>query len=176
MKKIKPLILKLKDNSYPKRKILYERLIVRAIIIKDDKLVFTKYHRDDIFANGSFIETCGGGVETNEYLIDALKREIQEELGYKIEVICLLGLINDYYNLINRKNIIYYYLVRVISKTNSNRLEHEIRYDLKEQILTYEEALNEYEIRKEDKYGSLLYQREIPILKKYKEYINKSIN
>ena len=37
------------------------------------------------------IETAGGGVEEGEDLIAAIKRELKEELGAEVEVVCKIG-------------------------------------------------------------------------------------
>ncbi len=48
--------------------------------------------RDDIFRDGVFIETAGGGVEEGESTEEAIHRELKEELGVKVEVLCKIGL------------------------------------------------------------------------------------
>ena len=41
------------------------------------------------------------------------KRELKEELGADVEVVCKIGVVSDYYNLIHRHNINNYFLCRV---------------------------------------------------------------
>ena len=58
----------------------------------------------------TLIETSGGGVEKGEDLLVAIERELKEELGAKVEILCKIGVVSDYYNLIHRHNINNYYL------------------------------------------------------------------
>ena len=70
---------------------------------------FVRVVRDDIFGNGAFIETAGGGVETGETPEEAIHRELKEELGASVEVLCKVGTVNDYYNQIHRHNVNHYF-------------------------------------------------------------------
>jgi len=56
---------------------------VRAIIIKDDKLLTIKRSKQDLV----YFVFPGGGVEQGEDLETAIKRECKEELGVEIKVI-----------------------------------------------------------------------------------------
>ena len=56
---------------------------VRAIIIKDDKLLTIKRSKQDLV----YFVFPGGGVEQGEDLETAMKRECKEELGVEIKVI-----------------------------------------------------------------------------------------
>lgn len=64
------------------------RVAVRAIIIKDGKLlcVRQKHYDGGIITDTDFWCTPGGGVDVGEALIPALKREIIEELGPEPEI------------------------------------------------------------------------------------------
>ena len=66
-----------------------------------------------ICGQATIIETAGGGVEEGEELQDAIKKELKEELGVKVDVICKIGVVSDYYNLIHRHNINNYFLCKV---------------------------------------------------------------
>ena len=57
--------------------------------------------RDDDFGKATIIETSGGGVEKGEDLQAAVCRELKEELGAEVEIICKIGVVNDFYNLIH---------------------------------------------------------------------------
>jgi len=57
--------------------------IVNAIILKDDKVLTVKRNQQPW--RGMYW-LPGGHVENDEENIDALKREIKEELGFDIEV------------------------------------------------------------------------------------------
>ena len=56
------------------------RLNVRAIIIKNDKVLLNE------FDNGGYYNIPGGGVEVGETLKDAVAREVLEESGYSVFV------------------------------------------------------------------------------------------
>ena len=55
-----------------------ERLAVRAVIVKDDKLLMIKSQK-----NGDY-KFPGGGVEKNESHEEALVREVEEESGFRL--------------------------------------------------------------------------------------------
>lgn len=152
----------------------HDRYIVRAIVFDDDGyFYFVRADRDDIFAKAVVIETSGGGVEGDENLEDAIKRELIEELGAEVQVICKLGVVSDYYNLIHRHNINNYFLCRVISFGEKHLTEDEIeKYHLSTLKLRYDEAVAEYERCKNSKLGRLIANRELPILMKAKELID----
>ena len=102
----------------------------------------------------------------------AIKRELKEELGAYVDVVCKIGIISDYYNLIHRHNINNYFLCKVKSFGDKNQTEQEInRFHMTTLKLTYEQAVEEYEKCKNNKLGRLIANRELPILHKAKELI-----
>ena len=92
------LSLYLLDEEWPLTYTDHDREIVRAIVF-DDKgyFYFVRAERDDDFGKATLIETSGGGVEKEEDLLAAIKRELKEELGASVEVICKIGVVSDYY-------------------------------------------------------------------------------
>ncbi|MCR5741043.1 MAG: NUDIX hydrolase [Gammaproteobacteria bacterium] len=159
------LELFLKDDEYETRGTKHERVIVRAILINEDgKVALCHLHRNDEFGNQEYYETPGGGVEMGEDLIDALRREIDEEVGVTIKDIKKIGVVNDYYNLISRNNINNYYLCRVDKKT---KIHHESYGDTIIEEIVYislDEALNIYQNMEDSGVSKLVKQRELPIL------------
>ena len=96
------LTLELKDNEWPFSYTDHDRTVVRAIVVDSERnYYFVRAVRNDSFVDGELIETAGGGVEPGEDLVTAVKRELREELGADVEVICRIGLVSDYYNLIH---------------------------------------------------------------------------
>ena len=107
------LKIEFKDEIYPFNGIDNIRYISRGFILdEENRLSILSVSRDDIFGKLSYIESSGGGIDEGENEDQAIIREIEEETGYKVSIIKKIGVITDYYNLINRKNIQYYYLLK----------------------------------------------------------------
>ena len=127
LNKISELLLHLKDDKWPLEYIDHDRQIARAIVFDEDGyFYFVGIDRDDDFGNCAYIETAGGGVEDGEDLLTAIEREAAEELGARVEVVCKIGVVEDYYNLIHRHNINNYFLCKVISFGDRSLTQDEI--------------------------------------------------
>lgn len=175
MSEEKELMLRLQDTEWPFEYTNHDRNIVRAIVYdKEGYFYFVRAVRDDNFGKATLIETAGGGVEQGEDLITAVKRELKEELGVQVEVVCKIGVVSDYYNLIHRHNINNYFLCKVESFGEKDLTQEEIEsYHLSTLKLTYEDAAREYEERAHTKLGRLIANRELPVLHRAKEIISK---
>lgn len=162
------LMLELQDDEWQFDYIDHDRNIARAIVFDENgMLYFMRAEREDDFGKATLIETSGGGVEPGENLVEAVKRELKEELGVQVEVICKLGVVSDYYNLIHRHNINNYFLCKITEFGETNLLPAEIEvFHLSTLKLTYEDAIREYELRTDTKLGRLVAKREVPILKR----------
>ena len=170
----KEIYIHLKDNEWPREYIDHDRNIARAIVFDDNcDFYFVRAERDDDFGKATLIETAGGGVEAGEDLNAAIVRELKEELGAEVDVICKIGVVSDYYNLIHRHNINNYFLCKIISFSEKNLTNDEIEFfHLSTLKLNYEDAIREYQLRKETKLGRLIAEREIPILELAKSIID----
>lgn len=168
------IMLELSDNEWPLEYTDHDRVIARAIVFDDDGyFYFVRAERDDIFGRATLIETSGGGVESGEALEAAILRELGEELGVSARVLCKLGVVSDYYNLIHRRNINNYFLCKVCSFGEKHLTEDEIKaFHLSTLKLTYDEAIAEYELRASTKLGRLIANRELPILRAAKAVID----
>ena len=166
--------INLRDEEWEFNGVTHDRQIVRAVVFDDDGyFYFVQVDRDDDFGRAICIETAGGGVEDGENLEVAIHRELEEELGASVEVICKIGVVSDYYNLIKRHNINNYYLCRAISFGEKHMTEDEIhQFHLSTLKLTYDEAISEYEKRRETPLGRIICNRELPILKRAKEILD----
>ena len=171
------------DNIYWKKDkthISREELVCRADEIMsqsewilDENFYFVRAERNDDFGQATIIETAGGGVEEGEELQDAVKRELKEELGVKVDVICKIGVVSDYYNLIHRHNINNYFLCKVESFGEKELTEDEINnFHLSTLKLSYEEVVREYDYRSNTRLGKLIANRELPVLHRAKEIID----
>ena len=154
----------------------HDREIVRAIVFDDlGYFYFMIVQRDDDFGEGTFIETSGGGVEKGEDLHTAIIRELKEELGANVEILCKIGVVDDYYNLIHRHNINNYFLCKVNSFGEKNLTQDEVeRFHLSTLKLTYEQAISEYEKCAMTRLGRLIANRELPVLRQAKVMMEKN--
>ena len=171
------LFLELQDTEWPFTGVDHDRRIVRAIVTDDEGYYyFVRAYRDDDFGRATLIETSGGGVEDGEALNDAIRRELKEELGAEVEILCRIGAVSDYYNLIHRHNINHYYLCRAISFGEKHLMPDEIAdFHLSTLRLRYDEALREYERCACTPIGRLIAQRELPILRRAKELLDSGM-
>ena len=169
-----PIKLDLHDEEWEYKGVTHDREIVRAIVFDDAGYFhFVRVDRDDDFGKAVYIETAGGGVENGENLDTAILRELNEELGASVEIVCKIGIVSDYYNMIHRHNINNYYLCKVISFGETHMTEDEINsFHLSKVKLTYEEAVAEYEKCRETPIGRIVCNRELPILKRAKEILD----
>ena len=167
--------IELQDTQWKKEYIDHDRNIVRAIVYDENRMFyFVRAVRDDEFGKATLIETSGGGVENGEDLITAVKRELKEELGVFVDVVCKIGIVSDYYNLIHRHNINNYFLCKIKSFGQKNLTQDEIeKFHLSTLKMSYEEAVIEYENRKDSKLGTLIANRELPVLHRAKEILDK---
>ena len=169
------LYLELKDTEWPFTGTDHDRNIVRSIVVDDEGFFyFVRAVRDDDFGKSTLIETAGGGVEEGEDLETAVRRELNEELGVEVDIICKIGVVSDYYNLIRRHNINNYYLCRISLFGDRNLTQQEIEdYHLSTLKLSYDEAMAEYERCRCTPLGRLIANREMPVLKRAKEIMEK---
>ena len=160
------LRLDLRDEEWPQQPADHDRETVRAIVVDGEgSYYFMRLERNDDFGPATAIETSGGGVEPGENLRAALRRELREELGAEVEILRELALVSDYYNLIRRHNINHYFLCRALSFGEKHMTEDEIvKFRLSTLKMTYEEALAEYEKRRDTRLGRLIANRETPVL------------
>lgn len=175
MENFEEIRLSLTDNEWEFTFTDHDRDIVRAVVFDDDGyFYFVRAERDDDFGKATLIETSGGGVEKGENLEKALIRELKEELGAQAKIICKIGVVDDYYNLIHRHNINNYYLCKVTSFGEKNLTQDEIEeFHLSTLKLTFDEAIKEYEKLSCTKVGRLIANRELPILKHAKVIMEK---
>lgn len=166
------IINKLLDNEFPYNEITHTRKIVRGIVINEDnKIALLKIIRDDDFGNAVYYETPGGGKEDNESFLQGVIREVEEEIGYQTDIIQEIGIVEDYYNQIKRKNLNHYYLLKARKRTNQHFVS--LGDSLIKDVLwvSIDEAITLYENMKDTKISRLVRNRELPILYIVKEIL-----
>ena len=162
-------ILKFKDVQYPFEGVNHEREVVRAILVNEkNEVCLEKLLDDDGFGPRDYYETPGGGVKKGESHEEALHREIKEEVGYEIEILEFLGQVDDYYNLIKRKNHNFYYLVRATKKVGQHLEPDEVIRISSIEWVSIDKAIELYEEMQNVLVGGIVKQRELPILKRAK--------
>ncbi|MBR1833293.1 MAG: NUDIX hydrolase [Ruminiclostridium sp.] len=173
MKAVLEVSIELQDTEWSFTYTNHDREIVRAIVFDENRdYYFVRVMRDDDFGKAELIETSGGGVENGEDFIYAVKRELKEELGVEVNIVCKIGVVSDYYNLIHRHNINHYYLCKAISFGDKHLTKDEADcFHLSTLKISYEDAIKEYERCSNTKIGRLIANREIPILKYANEFL-----
>lgn len=123
-----PIIGRIKDDLYPYEGYDHIRYTARALAENEEgKFGFLHIKGEDYFGIRDHLETCGGGLEENEGIYDALIREIREEMGFEITSFELVGCILDAYNLIGRITFSTFAHVKLdtSNKEKTNRTEAE---------------------------------------------------
>ena len=162
------------DNYYPFTFISHTRVVTRGILLNEhNQVALIHVCNDDDFGHRDCYETPGGGKKKKETLRESVKREVLEETGYEVEIIKYLGFVEDYYNLIFRRNHIHYYLLRTISFKGQHLEDYEKDWFVNVSFYDIDEAIKLMENVDDDGVGHLIKQRELPILILAKEYINE---
>ena len=84
------------------------RLVVTGIIKCGDEYLVVKRSEKDVFLPGAW-EFPGGNIEEGELLEDALKRELQEEIGFQL-LETDLKIVNYFEKIKNKEKENYYYI------------------------------------------------------------------
>lgn len=162
---MKPLVYHCKDTVFPLTSISHHRTIARALVVNDRGLfAFNHILIDDKFGHRDYLETAGGGLETNETIEQAVIREVEEELGFSSTILSFLGIVEDDYHLIQRHNIQYYYLVQTNNPTKTSWTETEKRMIHQIVWVSLNEAIEHYSRLKDEGIALLIKQRELPLL------------
>lgn len=173
MKNMPEIRIELEDTQWPMTYTDHDRQIARAIVVDDEgRFYFVRAVRDDEFGAATLIETSGGGVEPGEALEPAIRRELLEELGVRVEILARIGVVSDYYNLIHRHNINHYFLCRAVGFGERHLTQDEAdKYHLSTLALDYDAAVSEYERCACTPLGRLIANRELPILRRAGELL-----
>ena len=153
------------DDQYENNGITHTRRIARAFVINDKKEVcLLKVEGTDDFGHRDYYETPGGGIKDDEDIVEAVIREVKEETGINASLICEIGYVSDYYNLIYRHNMNYYFLLKVESYGELALEESEKKIIAGFNFYSLEEAVKLYEKMDKEKLEILVRRRELPVL------------
>ena len=161
----KPIKLVLEDRQYPFTGFSHTRPNARAIL-RNARGLFAFNHilADDKFGHRDYLETLGGGIDEGESTMAAVVREVEEESGLLSQVIFPIGVVEDAYNLIQRKNLNHYFYLQVIGEGKLHRTPQEKTLIHKLKWLSLQEAKTWYQRLPNQGIGQLIKQRELPIL------------
>jgi ADP-ribose pyrophosphatase YjhB (NUDIX family) len=146
------------------------RKTARMVLMRDDGKIALQH-----VANYDYYKLPGGGVEAGESVIEALHREISEEVGCRAEVLNEIGTVIEYRNQFDILQISYCYLGRVIGDINEPSFdEGEIADGMSSLWVSADDALAllqkvepvEYEVY-------FMVKRDLEVLKAAKKLIEK---
>ena len=165
-----PIIARIKDDLYPYEGYDHIRQTARAIAENEEgKLGFLHIVGEDLFGMRDHLESCGGGIEEGEGIYEALLREIQEEMGYEVKEVEMLGCILDAYNLIGRITLSTYGHVLLDTKHPIQKHRTEEEEILINEIVWLDplEALDWLENRHPHKVDQVVQRRDAAALRYY---------
>lgn len=119
------IIAELYDSIYPSTGFTSIRETVRGLVFKGDQVALIHIKCVDGFGERDHFEIPGGGIERGENQIEALHRELEEELGFKVEVKEKIGMIIDRWNLLERINVHHFYICEFMEFGEPNLTEYE---------------------------------------------------
>lgn len=167
-------VIYLEDKYFDKNAITNERHTVRVIIENHDHLFgYLKINGEDIFGYRNHLESAGGGIEKGESHIDAIHREVMEELGCTCEVCAYLGQIVHDFNILSRRTYANYYYVKVIDSnldTHLTKMEETLFNGV---IWMNIEKIKEILQEDTSNVGKLVHERELLAITLFEDYLKK---
>ncbi len=151
------------------------RTAIRAVVIKEDKILMVHTNRGDY-------KFPGGGAEVKESHEDTLKREVREETGYLVSTIKnKLGKVIERKLEENEENCVFemtshYYLCEVLDdKTKQQLDDYEAEQDFQAEWIQLDKVigLNEEIVSSNDKNKNPWVYRETYVLKELREQCNQ---
>lgn len=140
----------------------FRRHAVRGIILNENNEVFLIHIKGkDQFGERDHYELPGGGIEENENDIDALRREISEEIGYEITDIKEVGYIEIEYHLLKRIDCQHYYLAYATKKHEKHLLDYEKQLFKDVKLVNINEIEKFYQDNKAITIGNKIHMRDL---------------
>lgn len=163
MKLIREIIEKDITNKETYEEISYKvRKASRAIVFNEaNKIALLNVSKDN------YHKLPGGGIEKDEDIITALRRELMEEVGVEIDILDELGMIIEYRDQFKQLQISYCYLCKVIGEyqeTSFTEEEKDNGFIL--EWVSLNEAISILEKDNPEKYmGKFIKERDLEFLK-----------
>lgn len=154
------------DDQYPYSGIMKTRITCRGVVFNDQGLVALThlYRENDKFGGRNYYELPGGGKNEGETPLEAAMREMDEELGVRVELVKELGIIHDYYHLIQQENYTHYFLFKVKELTVQHLEPRESQLIDRIEWVPLKQAIDYYRSFTKTGVGLLVKRRELPIL------------
>ncbi|MFH0779984.1 MAG: VTT domain-containing protein [Parcubacteria group bacterium] len=163
------LLGEIKDKEFPpdesKMKL---REASRAVLFDENGLVPLLF-----VSNEHYYKLPGGGIDKGEDKIQALIREVKEEVGSAIEITGEVGKIIEHRSKWNLKQVSYCYLGKIISKGKPEFTEGEVSHGFELVWLNLDEAISKVENARPEGYegACFIQKRDLIFLKKAREII-----
>lgn len=127
-----------------------------------------------------FVSKCGyhklpgGGIKKGESRKKALIREVREEAGCLIEIVCDIGKIIEYRAQYNLLQVSYCYIAGVLAKGVPDFTERELKQGFQVKWMSLDESIETVAQDKPRNYeGEFVKKRDIIFLNKAKQYISE---
>lgn len=161
-------MIEYQDDTCAKPTTYKNRHTVRGIARNKQGLyVYLKIIGNDDFGKRNHFESVGGGIEEGEGKIEALKREVMEELGMKCNVIKEICTVIDYYNVNSTRTTSTYFLIDLLDEMyDTNRTDEEQLLIASIEEHTLEEYLDLMKYNEVLSVNELVHRREIYAIKK----------
>jgi 8-oxo-dGTP diphosphatase len=123
------------ENDAPRQRVEQKKLVVAALIVREDKILICQRTEDQPMPLKW--EFPGGKVEPREELKDALRRELEEELGITARIGTRVAVIQHTYGNGNAVEL-HFYRVHHFEGELRNLIFHDIRWVERTELPSYD--------------------------------------
>lgn len=144
-----------------------ERNTVRAVLLRDEKIAIMHFQKTGIYM------LPGGAIETDESILDALHREVQEETGSTIKILQELGTIKELRSHIPRRQLAHGFLCQEIAKGNPSYTKKELDDEIELLWFSPKDAIELFNSAQKPGYNAHFHAaRDLKFLELAKPYID----